>query len=222
MLTGDHIMEKISDVLKRAMLAKGASKRSLSLKAGMGETYMHQYLTKGNPRELPESVRVCWAAELGLSPKDLMTEDLKGYRRDPTDQGVDTMPCYGGAQGRGPYDLRSDDYDIIECPHFLRGQPCFALYIKGDQPYPRFRRGEVIYIDRRSPVNEGDDVVIETKDGKGHLRRFIRMDRADEKRVTITEVYNPAGERRYEEDEIAGMYRIVGVRMPSHERKLRQ
>ncbi len=218
--------EEVRDVLKRALLTSGVSKRALSLKCGKNATYIFTYFTKGTPQEFPEEVRNCLGKEFNMSPNDFMSASLRQSQVAPAERGNETMPCYGGTQGRGPYDLHSEDYDTIECPHFLRGVPCFALYIKGDQPYPRFRRGEVIYVDRRSPVNDGDDVVVETVAGTGHLRRFIRMEYEDQERFILTEVYNPAAHTgsddlisKFPATDIVGMYRVVGVKMPGHERK---
>jgi Peptidase S24-like len=198
--------------------------KELSLATGRNHAYLHQYLYQGTPRKLPEDVRQYLARTLNIDERLLVTnhgarsgdvtfkEQAHGYI--PAGDG----PRYGGRDL--PIMGRSDEEDdrivisgshagITERPSFLENVPdAFAVYVAIDSMKPRFKRGEMIYIDPSRPINAGDDVLIEFTDGRGTIKELVGRRK---NRIYLRQ-YNPPQEFSVMASSVRRMSLIVGTR----------
>jgi phage repressor protein C with HTH and peptisase S24 domain len=159
-------------------------------------------------------------------PKSLI-EPLKPiYQREPLapprvadigELGPRNVPILGVVVGGQKADFTFDGYTIgyARRPAAIADLAnVYAMYVTGSSMDPRFRDGELVYVHRREPA-VGDDVVIQLKpdvDGgspPGFIKRLVRRNGTH----IICEQYKPAGEIRYEREDILQLDRVI----PWHE-----
>lgn len=78
------------------------------------------------------------------------------------------VPLLGTAFGgdAGDFVMGGEDGDYVRRPPALQGRTdVFALFVRGDSMSPRYNPGELIYLERRRPPQNGDYVVVEMKPG---------------------------------------------------------
>ncbi len=64
-------------------------------------------------------------------------------------------------------------------PDLIGVEDAYGVYVNGDSMRPRFKHGELVYVNPSKPVSAGDDVVIQLDDGQGFIKELVRMtDRA--------------------------------------------
>ena|SRR6218665_370781 len=81
-----------------------------------------------------------------------------------------------------------------------------ALMILGDSMEPRYRAGEIIFVNRAVPPRAGQDCVIDTKSGETHIKQFVRQDHD----TVYFLQFNPQKEFSLKKAEIIGLYAVVG------------
>lgn len=136
---------------------------------------------------------------------------------DISELGPRNVPILGVVVGGKKADFTFDGYTL---GHARRPAAIadltnvYAMYVTGSSMDPRFRDGELVYVHRREPAI-GDDVVIQLmpdEDGgipPGFIKRLIRRNGSH----IVCEQYQPAGEVRYEREDILQIDRII----PWHE-----
>ena len=126
------------------------------------------------------------------------------------------LPVYGEDQiGQMGYafgdPLQPTLLGFVERPVDLNdNERAYAVRIKDDSMAPRFKAGELIYVDPTRPAKAGDEIVVRLKDGEGFVMRLVSRD-LDGIR---TDSYQPDGERSFPNEELAGLHVIVGVAVP--------
>jgi len=160
----------------------------LSQLVGRNETYMQQYVRKGSPRELPESVREILSAKLGIPVDELLGQTSSRFSALPAVPlglklnemgqraiGIGTpLAGQSGSPGEGsapsvkslvPLFATSttiDEKNAIEWvsrPAGYAGQGAvFAVWV--DEATERFRPGDMIFVRPPQPVRAGDPVVV--------------------------------------------------------------
>jgi SOS-response transcriptional repressor LexA len=130
----------------------------------------------------------------------------------PVQGGSQDLPIYGEDQlGSMAYDFRSPvPLGYAGRPVDLTSERAYAVRIRDDSMAPRFKAGELIYVDPTRPAKPGDDIVVRLKDGEGFVMRLVSRD-LDGIRV---DSYQPDGERNFPNEELAGLHVIVGVAVP--------
>jgi len=79
--------------------------------------------------------------------------------------------------------------------------------MKDNAMAPRFRAGEVLYVESARPAVPGNDVVVRLRDGAGYVRRFLAKTPAE----IMTDTCQPEGKATFATAEVEGLHVIVGV-----------
>ena len=93
----------------------------------------------------------------------------------------------------GDFQFNGETVDLVRRPPGV-ALGTFALYVQGESMFPRFRRGDLVYVTDTRPAKAGDDVVIELHPAKGEqagaclIKELVRV---GGERVTLRE-YQPA------------------------------
>ncbi len=120
------------------------------------------------------------------------------------------MPIYGSARGG----LDGDFIDTLNpigwrpVPHWMVGvQSPAAIRISGESMEPRYFNGELLWADPSKPVRRKDFVLLEFKDGRGLVKRYVGP-----KGGSIeVEQLNPAKRLSIPKDELRRVVRIAGT-----------
>jgi phage repressor protein C with HTH and peptisase S24 domain len=120
------------------------------------------------------------------------------------------MPIYGSARGG----LDGDFIDTLNpigwrpVPHWMLGvQSPAAIRISGESMEPRYFNGELLWADPSKPVRRKDFVLLEFKDGRGLVKRYVGP-KGDAIEV---EQLNPAKRLSIPRDELRRVVRIAGT-----------
>lgn len=124
---------------------------------------------------------------------------------------VDKIPvvAYAAASGeRVAINLEHDaPIKLIERPHWLAGVPkAVAVQIIGESMSPRYRDGEIVFINMSAPVIKGKDCIFNTRDGYTHIKQFLKID----KEFYHFHQWNPEKEFTIHRRDIENIYQIVG------------
>jgi SOS-response transcriptional repressor LexA len=162
--------------------------KNLSLAIGRNHAYLQQYLMRGSPRELPESVRHGLAPLLGVSPDDLrsMAPPASGglggeSRGSPLRTDRADLPVYASAEGGGgSIVITNEPIDYVRRPDpLLSVRDGYGCYVIGDSMSPAYEQGDLLLIHPGRPVRPGDDCVFvrDPGDGSQHalVKRLLRI-----------------------------------------------
>ncbi len=119
------------------------------------------------------------------------------------------LPVMGFAQAgkHGAMILGDRPAALAERPPQLAGNDsAFAVWVSGKSMEPRFRPGEMLYINPAKPVCEFCFVLIELKDSSAFIKEYI----GQHKNKIILRQYNPFKELEIGLNEVKNMYRVVG------------
>jgi phage repressor protein C with HTH and peptisase S24 domain len=190
---------------------------AVSKRLGKNHAYLHQFLDRGIPAQLPELIRHRLAEILEV-PEAMLRGGTGKLIRLPSigpRASPEKIPVYGAAQG-GPdgwFPWNGDVVDYVPRPPHLAGAlKAFAVYVAGSSMEPRYYAGEVVYIHPGKPVTIGAFVLVEVKpesDGEAPRAFIKRLVRRTATKVTF-EQFNPAKEFDIKLADIKQMLRIVG------------
>lgn len=211
---------RIADEMKRQNLTQ----EDLAARAGISQAAIHKILAgkTRNPTSLYEIAQV-----LGVSVRYLKTGDAADFPAPPAGLADDTytgshfaqkstvwgkIPVLGYASGSGDnttainwdHDAPVDWVDPI--PGLEGVNKASALMILGDSMEPRYRAGEIIFVNRAVPPRPRQDCVIDTKNGETHIKEFVSQD----KEFIHVRQFNPAKTLQISKTEITGLYAVVG------------
>ncbi len=86
------------------------------------------------------------------------------------------LPTLGEARGGTDglfFDNGAPSKSLVYRPPDLIGvEGAYGVYVNGDSMRPRFKHGELIYVNPAKPVSSGDDVVIQLDDGRASSRNW--------------------------------------------------
>ena len=126
---------------------------------------------------------------------------------------IKDLPQYGQARaGRDGFSLPAgaEAMSHIARPFFLDGVgTAYAVYVNGDSMEPRFRHGELLFVDPSRPPKRGDDCVVQVAFGDdicGFVKRFVSA--SDE--TTTVEQFNPAKDIKYQTADVRAVHLVVG------------
>jgi hypothetical protein len=162
--------------------------KNLSLAIGRNHAYLQQFLMRGSPRELPESVRHGLAPLLGVSPDELRSTappagGAAGGDPRTTALRVDRadLPVYASAEGGGgAIIITNEPIDYVRRPEpLLSVRDSYGCYVIGDSMSPAYEQGDLLLIHPGRPVRPGDDCVFvrDPGDGSQHalVKRLLRI-----------------------------------------------
>ena len=169
----------------------------LDLVRRLAEIFAHQGI---DPRSVLELAGVDRALPLKAGAP-LAVPPLVAAGRD--------LPVMGAAKGgaEGFFFNEGEAKEYVPRPSNLSGvADAFALYVNGDSMEPRYFAGELVYVHPNRPLTRSCFVAVETKDGRGMLKQFLR--RSDDH--IILHQFNPEKDIRLARREVKRILRVVG------------
>ena len=164
-------------------LGRGLSE--LSRGAGKNHAYLHQFIWRGTPRNLPEKVRKYLSSELNLAESVLggASDAIYAYKKAPANAAspenisshASDLPILGSGVGGdeewGIFVDNGDVYGYTRRPGNLVGVGgAYAIYVVGKSMTPRYEHGEMLHVNPFKPVNPGDLCGCTTR-ARGRARR---------------------------------------------------
>lgn len=212
--------------IKALREALGMSQQKLADLVGCGQGDIAK-LENGTKRSTVDwMVRI--APHLGVNPKDLMPpapgdapllrlpggDVAVGPRHAPThprDQ-RDLIPVRSAARG-GEQEMFLYDGPIDWVPRpysLLNVHEPYALYMVGESMMPRFRPGQILYVNPHRPATAGYGAVITKKNQAVMVKEFVRRTN----RELHLRQYNPDELIEIDLDEVVEVHTIVQVDEP--------
>ena len=209
-------MTAIQNLVRLKLRERGMSMHGASLKIGKNHAYLQQFIERGKPAALPESVRDLLGPLLGVEPSVLKlggpTQQSSPLPSAPSGESIPVMGV--GQRGTGdPAHWMGAAVEQIARPPALGGTPDgYAVYIFDDTMVPRYHPGEVVYINPARPVSSGDYVlVVLVTEGDEDARAALiaRLDRATGDKLHLATL-NPYTEFTLKRSTVESVHRIVG------------
>lgn len=212
----------IKELILRKLKEREISANEASRRIGRNAAYLNQFLKRGVPQTLPEHTRERLEELLGLNPGELR-QNRHGTFRLPKAAVVrihhpsqtDTIPILGAVEG-GPDGFFMWNGDIVgyrsRPPELLGATQGFGLYVVGTSMSPRYREGEIVYVNPGKPVTADCYVVVqlrpmqEGEPPRALIKRYVR--RTSTK--LILHQYNPDKQIELPLDDVVSIQRIVG------------
>ena len=123
------------------------------------------------------------------------------------------IPLYGSAEGGIGSDITNMDraIDHIDRPSFLlSASSAYAVYVVGDSMAPRFRSGEIVYVDPAVPIRRGTDCVVQIAED-GVLTAIIKeYVSSTETKLTLRQ-YNPDKEIIIDANNVTNVHLVRGM-----------
>lgn len=210
--------------IKALREARGMSQQDLADLMGCGQSDIAKLETGAKRSTLDWMVRI--APHLGVGPKDLMPpepgpllvlpggEVATGPRHrpmHPRDQ-RDMIPVRSAARG-GEQEMYLHDGPIDWVPRpysLLNVREPYALYMVGESMMPRFRPGQMLYINPHRPATAGYGVVVTKKNDAVTVKEFVRRTN----RALHLRQYNPDEPIEIDLDDVIDVHTIVQVDEP--------
>lgn len=206
-------------VIRTALSDRRLNMSAVSKMLGKNHAYLHQYLDRGIPAQLPELVRER-LAEILQVPEAILRGG--GGKRSPGSRGPlppivgDKIRVHGAAQGGPdgwfPWNGEIVDY-VSRPPHLAGATEAYAVYVAGSSMEPRYYAGELVYVHPGKPATVGAFVLVQVKpESEGEApRAFIkRLVRRTATKWTF-EQFNPAKEIDIKAADVMSTHRIVGT-----------
>ncbi|RWO68949.1 MAG: S24 family peptidase [Mesorhizobium sp.] len=163
---------------RERMEAQGHTMKSLSLAAGLNESFVRDMLQRGRRPSLDKFSRL--VAILGTTVAEIMGEDI------PPDSPrmVPLMGFVGaGAEVEPDFEqVPEDGLDQIPVPFALPAD-MIAFQVRGSSMLPQFRDGAVLIVyreQRRSTESfYGEEAAVRTSDGRRFIKTIFRANQRD-------------------------------------------
>jgi phage repressor protein C with HTH and peptisase S24 domain len=124
------------------------------------------------------------------------------------------IPLYGSAEAGPGADITDMDraIDHISRPPFLLSATnAYAIFVVGESMSPRFRSGEIVYVDPAVPVRTGGDAIIQMADNKGNLTAIIKEFVAqDDDKLSLFQ-HNPNKKLKIPTSNVTSIHGIRGM-----------
>lgn len=200
--------------LKQARRNADMTQLALAQKLGANQSTVAYW---ENGRSEPDSARVQQLAQiLNVTPEWLsfgqggVAEPSVVFAHDSSKIPVSRdLPIRGLAQASIHAALSLSDTPIAyaERPPQLAGNnQAFAVWVAGQSMVPRYRPGEIVFVDPNKPLTPGCSVVLVLSDNTAFIKDYVGENRHS---ATVRQ-YNPARTMDIDRKKISGIYRIVG------------
>lgn len=217
-------MDEVRKLLVEKTKEAGETLASLSNLVGKNHAYLQQFVKRGVPTRLPEDVRHKLATRLNIPETALGARPdsgqiaaaplLRPLDLPPIVRPADEIPLYGQILGGRLDAIPFDDEGagFIERPPALSGvRGAYAAYVVGDSMEPRYRSGEVVYINPRQPPKRNDYVAVQLHPEEGgpvllYVKKLISGWPAS---VIKLEQHNPKRVLEYPAKRVKQVHRVV-------------
>jgi SOS-response transcriptional repressor LexA len=220
-MTVDTTTDSVRQIIRAKLSELRLTMSEVSKSLGKNHAYLHQFLDRGIPAQLPELVREKLAPILQV-PEGVLKGGgrVKASSTPPLGPGFlppvgDRIPVLGAGQGGsdGFFPWNGDAVEYAARPPYLSGAlKAYAAYVTGSSMEPRYYAAELVYVHPGRPVTVGAFVLVQVKpESEGEApRAFIkRLVRRTATKVTF-EQFNPPKEIEIKAGDIISMHRIVG------------
>lgn len=186
----------------------GKPLKRLSIALGCNEAYLHQYIWRGSPIDLPEHVRANLAAMLGVPEEALVTSRVRDrviarsaasrpnwaamevnaehVKVSDIKARTERIPLYN-CPGRM---VAADKADSVERPGDYAGNgTAFAVWV--EEAIGRLQPGDLAFVRPNQPASPGDSVVITQQDSLVSIGELVERD------VRSAKVRTAHGEESY-------------------------
>lgn len=227
--------EQVPDALRRLRKRSRLSMATLARKIGMAGASSYQRYESDERLEyiVPSMVRLLEQALVGLGVPPITAEEvweLAGNLRSIEENlrpaspefvnltlahstispyGARDLPIQGRARsGEDSYHFENGAQALAftyRPMELYNVRDAYAVYVHGDSMHPRFKHGELVYVDPHRPAAPGDDVVIQLKNDQGFIKELVRRTA----RAVICKQFNPAGEVEYLAAEVRSVHLII-------------
>lgn len=160
---GDSIdIETIRDNLRRAMDARNAKPTTLSLQVGSNRTLVKDLLEKSRDVQVGTLIKLAGALDVPLS-------DILAAPRVP-------VVGYIGAGGEIVFEDLGTEDEVLRPPGI--SGTLIALVVRGSSMLPKYREGDIIYIQRNHdgvlPEYVGEDCAVRLTTGETYIKQLIQ------------------------------------------------
>lgn len=123
------------------------------------------------------------------------------------------VPVYGTAAGsaKGAFQLEDAIIDRVRRPPGLIGAAdVYAIYVMGDSMEPMIAAGELRFVHPHRPVQVGDVVILQVRDGKNepiqaYIKKLVR--RTDGK--VVLKQFNPERELTFDAKSVVALHKVL-------------
>lgn len=126
---------------------------------------------------------------------------------------ISKIPLYGSAEAGIGSDITDMDraIDHVDRPPFLLSATnAYAIYVVGESMSPRFRSGEIVYVDPAVPIRRGGDCIVQmAEDGK--LTAIVKEYKNANDEHVLLQQYNPDKEIKITKDKVISIHSIRGM-----------
>jgi len=125
------------------------------------------------------------------------------------------IPLYGSAEAGLGSDITNMDraIDHVGRPSFLlSASSAYAVYVIGESMEPRFRSGEIVYVDPAVPIRGGADVIVQMAD-EDKLTAIVKEYSRSNDDAIILKQYNPEKKITIEKFRVTSIHLIRGIYM---------
>jgi hypothetical protein len=218
----DATIDPVRQLVRATLLERQLNMSAVSKKLGKNHAYLHQFLDRGIPAQLPELVREQLAVILQV-PEAQLKGGGTGQRPGAASARVlgeliptprDKMPVYGAGQGSDgwfPWTGEIVDY-VPRPPHVAGATQAYAVYVVGSSMEPRYYAGELVYVHPGKPVTVGAFVLVQVRppaEGEAPRASMTRLVKRTATKATF-EQFNPPKQIDIKASDILAMHRIVG------------
>jgi phage repressor protein C with HTH and peptisase S24 domain len=218
----DTTMDPVRQLVRNTLAERHLNMSNVSKRLGKNHAYLHQFLDRGIPAQLPELVREKLAMILQVPESQLKGTGtpVRGSGparavRDSAPVAGDRIPVLGAGQagpdGWLPWNGEIVDY-VFRPPHVAGATQAYAVYVSGSSMEPRYYAGDVVYVHPGKPVTNGSFVLVQVRpEAEGETPRAFmkRLVRRTASKVTF-EQFNPPREIDIKASDILSIHRIVG------------
>jgi phage repressor protein C with HTH and peptisase S24 domain len=218
----DTATDPVRQLIQTTLSERQLNMSSVSKKLGKNHAYLHQFVHRGIPAQLPELVREKLAVILQVPEAQLKgtgshargSAAARVGRASPWGAG-DKIPVLGAGQGgsEGWFPWNGEIVDYVSRPPHLAGAiQAYAVYVVGSSMEPRYYAGELVHIHPGKPVTTGAFVLVQVRpetEGEAPRAFMKRLVRRTATKVTF-EQFNPPKELDIKASDILSMHRIVG------------
>lgn len=160
----DDLRKKIENLLKD----RGISLASASVQIGKNSAYMHQFINKGSPVNLPEEQRVRLANILDVDEQELTNRPLfRGVlKTNPNVVNIDMLDvsacCGNGAENYSEPVIGTWQMPLVDYNAMSLSSPEHIKLIKatGDSMTPLIQDGDYVFVDISSQNISSDGVYV--------------------------------------------------------------
>lgn len=166
-------------------------------------------------RQLSEVFDVGVGEILGESEKKIKNQEESRLptategSMSPVSFGPDMVPILGSANGSSEALILNFDEpigEIMRHPNQKGMKGSFAVLMRGESMYPRYKEADPIFAIYNRPPSRGQDCLIELTNGESFVKCFIKKTAKD----LICEQYNPASEWKRKLADVKAMHAVVG------------